>query len=171
MEKNYQNSLKKSINVPKTDYGKRKKLETKYIVRRTVAVFLATAVIAIMGMGAKKVADNVERFSEIKSIQTQESIKANTKLVENDLFVVPDNGNWRNSYGKIEDLCEDDLYGFTIYLGKMEAEKVVRALGYTDFNNYLSMNGYFDSEGHPSMTVWVNYEEARLLEAKKGNIK
>lgn len=141
---------------------KYKKMKTKWYVK-SVAVILAM-------VGALAIAPGI--YSEMsyhyyeKQVIEIASRDAGLKLSQSGLYVVPDpmSKEWRNDYSKIEDLSEKDLFGMLAYLGKEESEKVVQALGYTGWDNYLSMNGYFDESGNPSITVFRNMTESELVE-------
>lgn len=141
----------------------KKKLK-QLAIKAAVSVIV---LIAIFKMGAAAV-EKIDHALDVRRISTYQAMEANSILAENDLHVVPFEGEWNNNYCQIKDLSEQDLYGFVKYCGYAEAEKVLGALGYESWNNYLSMKGYFDKDGKPSRLVWENYEETRLINEEKG---
>src|SRR5574344_1471083 len=160
------NSVGNQRRIPKqktyrvTEKGLKRLSITSYIAGiLTVGVVWA----AIAGGGA--LINKVGYQIDVKNASLEESFDANGMLADADLFVVPDyeTKEWNNDYTKLEGLSEDDLYGFSCYLGYNEAEKVVQALGYKSWDNYFAMKGYVDKEGKPSREVWTNYAEAAAV--------
>lgn len=141
-----------------------KKLVMKMAVDAVALALAATAVIT----AGKYVKEKVDYQSDVKDVTMEEMFDVTEKLVEADLHVSPINHEWNNNYNSLN-VSEDDLYGFLMYLGKEESEKVVRDLGYEGWDNYLAMNGYFDKNGNPSIEVYKNYEESRLVNEYKEN--
>ena len=129
---------------------------------KTVAVILA-CITAISV--APSIYNEINYNGDSREVIEQVSMDASLKLSEAGLFVVPDpiSKEWRNDYSKINDLSEDDLYGMFKYLGATESEKIVKELGYTGWDNYLSMHGYFDKDGNPSIIVYDNMMESELI--------
>ena len=76
------------------------------------------------------------------------------------------NGDWCNDYSTIEGLSEKDIYGFLQYCGYDETEKVIQTLGYDSWHNYLARKGYMGADGRPSIKVWENYAEYKLVTEK-----
>lgn len=140
----------------------------KLLLATGVVLVAATAVISI----SPKVVETIDHQIEVKNIITSESVEFGTILAKNDLNVVPQNANqeWLNDYHNMSYMTEDDLYGAYKYFGYSETEKIIKEkFGYTGWNNYLSMNGYFDENGKPSIDVWENYMESKLIaEHKQG---
>lgn len=141
---------------------KYKKMKMKWYIK-TVATILAIVGALALAPGFY---NEISYHGDAKEVTVQASMNASSKLSQSGLYVVPDpmSKEWRNDYSKIEDLSEKDLFGMLAYLGAEESEKVVQALGYTGWNNYLSMNGYFDESGNPSITVFRNMTESELVE-------
>lgn len=48
--------------------------------------------------------------------------------------------------------------GFYKVLRLEESEKVVQALGYANWNDFLIKNGYVNKEGKPEMGLWTRSE-------------
>lgn len=63
-----------------------------------------------------------------------------------DIYTVED-------YKKIEELSEEDLIGYYHKLGEEESEKVVQALGYDGWDDYLIKHNYL-RDGKPSIPEW-----------------
>lgn len=143
-----------------------------------VKVGAAALVIALATTGvvsgikyAPEIIDKITYPSYVKTVSREESMEAGMMLSEAGLNVVPqdDNGNWFNNYDKLENVTEDDIYGFYCYFGKEETEGVIKRLGYTGWDNFLSMNGYYDESGNPSIEVWLNYAEAKNVAEYKAS--
>lgn len=135
-----------------------------------VIVLAATGIISSIKY-APEIINKITYPSYVKTVSREESMDAGLMLSEAGLNVVPqdDNGNWFNNYDKLENVTEDDIYGFYCYFGREETEKVVQALGYTGWDNFLSMNGYYDESGNPSIEVWLNYAEAKNVAEYKAS--
>lgn len=65
-----------------------------------------------------------------------------------------DGENNVEDYKRIVELCEEDLIGYYDILGEKESEKVVQALGYEGWDDYLEKNGYIDNFGEPNIDYW-----------------
>lgn len=59
-----------------------------------------------------------------------------------------------DDYKKIKDLSDENLIGYYELLGKNESEKVVKALGYASWDDYLIKNNYVDDYGNPDLYGW-----------------
>lgn len=165
----YENAKRKSVGsyIAISYNGETVKISTRKLKKLAVkAAALTIAVVALCKVTPAAV-NKVSHYFETRDIALESCFDANSLLAENNLYVVPVDDEWRNDYSKIKGLSENDLYGMYNYLGYNEAEEVVRALGYESWDNYLSMKGYFDSKGNPSIQVWKNYEESRLIAEKK----
>ena len=136
-----------------------------------VIVLAATGVVSGIKY-APEIANKITYPFYVNAVEREESMEAQDMLVDAGLNVVPqdDNGNWFNNYDKLENVTEDDIYGFYCYFGKEETEGVIKRLGYTGWDNFLSMNGYYDESGNPSIEVWLNYAEAKNVAEYKANI-
>lgn len=168
-DKIYENARKKSVGsyIAISYNGETVKISTRKLKRLAKrAAALTIAIVALCKVTPTAV-NKVSHYFDARDVAIESSFDANSLLVENNLSVVPIDDEWRNDYSKIKGLSENDLYGMYNYLGYEESEEVVRALGYDSWENYLSMKGYFDSNGKPSIYVWKNYEESRLITEKK----
>lgn len=170
MNRRYENARKKSVDpyIRITIDGENYKISKRKLKQlpRKLVTYAIIAVMAFKVIGFT--ADKVDHYFETRDIAIEQSMEANSLLAQNDLNCVPvEDGYWRNDYSKIKGLDETDLYGFYQYCGYNESEEVVRALGYESWENYLSMKGYVDKHGQPSVAVWENYEEARLINEKR----
>ncbi|MBR6690863.1 MAG: hypothetical protein IKL65_05980 [Bacilli bacterium] len=61
-------------------------------------------------------------------------------------------------YKAVLDLSEDDLVFYYNLLGKQECEKVVQALGYKNWNDFLTRNNHLNELGNPEFKEWTNSE-------------
>lgn len=148
--------------IVKYDRNKKTTILKQKLNMKTVAIVLAC--ITALSV-APSVYNEISYNHDSREVIEQVSMDASLKLSSSGLFVVPDPASkeWKNDYSKIENLSEDDLYGMFKYLGTSESEKVVQALGYTGWDNYLSMNGYFNVDGEPSIIVYDNMMESKLV--------
>ncbi len=62
-------------------------------------------------------------------------------------------------YKRIESLNEINLIGYYRLLGYEECEKVVQALGYEGWDDFLTKKNCFDKEGKPSIEEWERQTE------------
>lgn len=123
---------------------------------------------ALMKIGPS-VYEKIDYALDVKEVSNTKAEEARDLLIKYDLNDEPKYDNlWFNDYSKITELSTDDLYGFYQYFGYSETEKVLGALGYNSWYNYLSKNGYYDNQGYPSVEVWENYEESDLVNEKRG---
>lgn len=168
-EKIYENARKKSVKpyIKFTYKGQKYRLDKRILKSLLKKTAITVILIASLIKLTPAVVDKVSYALDVKNIALEQSFEANELLAENDLNVVPIDGKWNNDYYKIKGLSEKDLYGFCKYCGYDEAENVVKAIGYNSWDNYLSMKGYFDEDGNPSIRVWENYEEYRLVSEKE----
>lgn len=67
-----------------------------------------------------------------------------SKLADNDISI----------YEQIFEISESDLIGYYRLLGESECEKILKVLGYQGWEDYLSVKGYFDENGEPSIAIW-----------------
>lgn len=67
----------------------------------------------------------------------------------------PAESNRIEDYRKIKELNNKTLIGFHAMLSNKEFEKVVKAMGYDSFDDFLIENDYLDQNGQPSWTVWI----------------
>lgn len=133
-------------------------------------VKIAASVIALSFLGhiAALTVEKIAYYLEVFSVRTEQSKEAEELLKSNNLNVkASENGDWCNDYSKVKGLSEDDIYGFYHYFGYEETEEVIKALGYTSWDNYLSVNGYFVREVIPSVEVWENYVEYELVTERR----
>ena len=65
-------------------------------------------------------------------------------------------------FKKIKTLSEDNLIGYYEFLGYEECEKVVQALGYEGWDDFLTKKNCFDKEGNPSIEEWERQTEEYL---------
>lgn len=74
--------------------------------------------------------------------------------------------NTVEEYKAAEALKDTDLIGFYEMVNKdeVETEKVIQALGYKNWDDYLISNNYIDKEGKPNKYVWLNDESQRLYD-------
>ena len=56
-------------------------------------------------------------------------------------------------YDPMDEISEDNIKGFYLLLGSIESEKAVKALGYKDWNDYLTKHGYLKWGYEPSFEV------------------
>lgn len=148
--------------IVKYDRNKKTTILKQKLNMKTVAIVLAC--ITALSV-APSVYNEISYNHDSREVIEQVSMDASLKLSQSGLFVVPDpvSNEWRNDYSKVTDLNEDDLYGMFKYLGTTESEKVVKELGYTSWDNYLSMHGFFDKDGNPSIIVYDNMMESELV--------
>lgn len=172
-----ENARKKSKTNVEIIYDNKKRIKTT-VGEVSVRITSAVLVIVLAGTAivsgikyAPEIIDKLTYHAYVTTVSREESIEAGTMLSEAGLNVVPqdDYGNWFNNYDKLENVTEDDLYGFYCYFGKAETENVVKRLGYSNWDNFLSMNGYFDENGTPSIEVWLNYQEKAKVDEYKAN--
>ncbi|MBQ9072546.1 MAG: hypothetical protein IJY25_05265 [Bacilli bacterium] len=58
-------------------------------------------------------------------------------------------------YQQIKEIKEEDLFGYYKLLGKEESEKIIKILGYKDWDDYLISHSYLDENGNPSIGIWI----------------
>ena len=75
-------------------------------------------------------------------------------------------------YRRIEGLNEEQLIYYYSTYGKDASEKVVQALGYEEWDEFLQKKGYINQKGEPDISEWV-YEEYQKINdiMEKGNVK
>ena len=75
-------------------------------------------------------------------------------------------------YKRIEGLNEDQLIYYYITYGKDASEKVVQALGYQEWDDFLQKNEHVNEKGEPDIAEWV-YEEYQKINdiMEMGNVR
>ena len=64
-------------------------------------------------------------------------------------------------YKKIESLNEKDLFSYYSCLGKIECEKVIVALGYNGWDDFLKKNNL------ETINNWISYEHTNIINSGK----
>lgn len=148
--------------------GETIKLSKRKLKRLFVKVAASVIVLIFLGNIGAVTAEKISYHLDVLSVRSKESKETEKMLIDNNLNTGPsENGDWCNDYSKIKGLSEDDIYGFYHYCGYEETEEVLKALGYTSWDNYLSRNGYFVREVVPSVEVWENYVEHELVTERR----
>jgi len=166
MDTIYKNAKNKSVKpyIKVTYKGQTAKLSKKKLKKAASNAILTVIVLTAAIKIAPHAYDKINHQLDVKDMALEQSSIVTELLVDADLNTsIQQNGTWGNDYSKINGLSEEHLYGFNNYLGHNETEKIIRTLGYDSWDNYLVMNGYLDKYGNPSVQVWENYEEARLV--------
>lgn len=73
-----------------------------------------------------------------------------------------------DDYRKIKDLNESDLLGYYELLGMDESEKVVQALGYASWDDFLLKNNYVKASGEPDFGTWKRTEQEKIGKESEG---
>ena len=71
-------------------------------------------------------------------------------------------------YKRIENLSEDDLLGYYALLGMNESEKVVQALGYEGWDDFLIKNNYVNEQGKPDFSKWKRTMQENIGKESEG---
>ena len=106
--------------------------------------------------------------SVVDNLISYEISNVRMKLVTNNI----DTGNGINlnnsveDYKTIHDLNKKDLYGFyeLVQRNEIETEKVIKALGYNDWKDFLIKENCIDRDGKASIAVWRNDEKQRIYD-------
>lgn len=65
---------------------------------------------------------------------------------------------------KTLDLTDQDVFARDLYTGKEEAEKVIKSLGYDDWNDYLIKQNYIDKNNDPDFHLWLFRWEQKVYD-------
>ena len=148
------------------------RLSKRKVKRGLVRAAAAIIALVFLGQIGAATAEKIGYYLEVLSVREEEKKEVEELLLANNLNTEPTgDGSWCNDYSKVKGLSEDDLYGFYYYCGYEETEEVIKALGYTSWDNYLSRNGYFVREVIPSLEVWENHVEYELVTERKEGLK
>ena len=157
-----------SICSNKEKFTVRKKTIKKSLFMLSMAVIITLTATACVGQKSNSVNQNTNSTNSISISETSDQIPdvdldfdlyiaSINKRVDQYLYI--NNMDYTNreytveEYKSMKYLSEDDLIGYYNILGVKESEKVVQALGYKDWNDYLISNGYI-KDGQPSFDEW-----------------
>lgn len=179
-------SKKILTNMEKNSIGNEKKTKLSGIKRKTALVTSIVSLTLVFSTICGCIKDNNYNNNNMNNYNVIETTRNYdydyNEIVVNDLMkeissdvrfkmVLSDvdmSENYENNtvedYKKVMDLEKEDLIGF-YYLTSMsdiETEKVIQALGYEDWNDFLIKNNYVDQENKPNKAVWRNDEKQRI---------
>ena len=144
--------------------GETIKLNKRKLKKLFIKVATVCICIHFFGHALDYTIEKIDYLFDVVSVRAEESRQAEQNLLVHNLNTEPnENGQWNNDYSKLNRVSKEDLYGILNYCGYSEAENVLKSLGYSSWHNYLAKNGYYDSEGRPSLQVWENYMESNLV--------
>ena len=141
--KTQENSLKNSKIIKKTT----KKQITKQMIIAIITISSALSMCACQSNDMYLNYNTTLERDEAYQTLTEYGIQVYN---ENDDYV----SHSVEDYKKIEGLNEVDLLGYYSLLGMNESEKVVQALGYENWNDFLIKNNYVNENGKPDIYKW-----------------
>ena len=99
------------------------------------------------------------------------------QVVGNNLFIYIDDLNSRMILADLDpgenhtveeyktlDLTDQDVFARYLYTGKEEAEKVIKSLGYDDWNDYLIKQNHIDKNNEPDFHLWLFRWEQKVYD-------
>ena len=104
----------------------------------------------------------------VDEILSEYTSAANTDLINTGIDPFDEDGNkiehTVEEYKKLYYLSEDTLIGYyrMLHEDKDETEKLVCALGYESWEDFLTQKGHLNDEGEPDIKVWRESEYVRL---------
>lgn len=165
-QESYQKAYQKSVTNARSSIESLPKTTKKgniNKIKRTISLIMTGIVIstsiAIAGVAAKEIDDLVTK----KKALSEDSIRVESIIQKQ----YPDLNNI--NYKDLT-ISEVDLYSATTKLG-LDLNSLVKSLGYKDEDDFLRKKGMYQKYDNgiqtPSIEVWKNYEEARIVNAYK----
>lgn len=97
-------------------------------------------------------------YKTISGIKSDKIAKARAQLKIANIIYCDEYGRILSNdvevYKSLKDLDESDLIGYYSILKKNESEKIIIALGYEGWDDYLIQYGYVDEDGKPQIEMW-----------------
>lgn len=162
----------KAMKIKKAKAQKKKQIEERKRKFIKMAALLAAATAAALVVS--KAGSNIKTQIDIKNASNIVEEETNAKLKKIGVDVDDDSTIEAADYNKLgKNISDQELYGYFLNLDYNETEKILQAMGYRDWGDYLVKKGYFDTYGAASFEVWLNYMEASALAEKtnKGVVK
>lgn len=145
----YNNCKQKSIN---KDVNKLKINKQKITKNSLIAIItIATSMSFCACSNKNDIA--MHNYTLTNILEAQQTLEDNN-LMYYDSETGENIGHSIEEYKQIKDLNDDNLLGYYELLGKDETEKIIKALGYSDWDDYLIKNNYTDSSGNPDFDKW-----------------
>ena len=136
---------------------------TKKVAPKALLILVAT-VMAVNICACSSLESNMNFEGTPYDIEEQIDYKEGYSIAVDKMYIakriLKENGvdiaksNEVSTYAKISELREDDLIGYYKLLGEKETEKILQALGYEGWNDFLTKQECFDKDGKPSRYVW-----------------
>lgn len=155
-----QNAKKNSIGVDKKE---RLIMKTKEISKKVLAAILVVVMaVSLSACGPSR--DYVDGYAQLELDVYSVSQELENYGIEY-TYNEDKEKNTIETYEQIESLSEEQLLAYYTLLGENECEKVVMALGYEGWDDYLTKNNYVDEKGNPDIYEW-SYEAQEELGKK-----
>lgn len=156
--------------------GKDKVTKLKYTKRKIAAAVLTAAIasFSVVGLTGCSTADIFAPQEISQQLSVYETMAYNEMTYYNIPYYSSTGEEINNDvsdYKKIENLSEENLIGYYYALGEKECEKVVQALGYNDWNDFLIKNHCYDENGNPSIEAWKMQVRSQIAEQYKEKVK
>lgn len=148
---NLEEAKKNSIGTKKEELRVGVKKITKNFFILLTIMFLS---ISLCACNTNKYSQSViKSYLHSKSISAMEVLRANDCLGEDEQILTLDVETYQKLLNEDIRIYESDLIGYYELLGEKESEKIVIALGYEGWNDYLIKHNYL-VKGEPSIELW-----------------
>ena len=135
------------------------------MMKKSFVIFMAMLcfVYAFTGCDTENGCDDGRGYSlnQIGDLLAEKTSAADVDFRNTGIQCYDENGNLIpktvEDYRKLYYLSEENLIGYyrMLHEDKAETEKLVCALGYESWNDFLTQKGHLNSEGEADVRVWV----------------
>lgn len=148
----YNDAIAKSINQKKEKLI----LNKKHISKQSLIIMLTlTSTISLVSCNPNINQLAVNNYNSIYISEAQQELeKYNIKYYDESTGMLINHSI--EEYAQIKTLNENTLIGYYELLGYDECEKIVQALGYNNWNDYLLQKNFIDKNGNPDIKKWEN---------------
>ena len=137
-------------------------------MKKVLVSFLTLLCIAALLTGCKLDDKSGYSMNQIEDLLAQKTSAASVDLMNTGIDCYDKDGEMIphtvEEYKKLYHLSEDTLIGYyrMLHEDKDETEKLVCALGYESWDDFLIQKGHLNDKGEPDIKVWRESEYVRL---------